>query len=44
MNSIIENHPSYVKYVVKEIALLKEMDENEIADITYNNAMKVFHL
>ena len=39
-----ENHPSYVKYVVKEIALLKEMDENEIADITYNNAMKVFHL
>ena len=39
-----ENHPSYVKYVVKEIALLKEMDENEMADITYNNAMKVFHL
>lgn len=39
-----ENQPSYVKYVVKEIANIKQMDESEVARITYENAMKVFHL
>ena len=39
-----ENQPSYVKYVVKEIANIKQMDESEVAKITYENAMKVFHL
>lgn len=39
-----ENHPSYVYYVIKQIAMLKEMDEKEIQDITYNNALRVFHL
>lgn len=39
-----ENHPSYVKYVVKEIANIKNMEESEVANITYNNAIKVFHL
>ena len=39
-----ENHPSYVKYVVKEIASIKNMEESEVASITYNNATKVFHL
>lgn len=39
-----ENHPSYVKYVVKEIATIKNMEESEVANITYNNAIKVFHL
>lgn len=39
-----ENHPSYVKYVVKEIAMIKGKEEKEIEEITYNNAMRVFHL
>ena len=39
-----ENHPSYVRYVVKEIANIKNMEESEVARITYNNAIKVFHL
>ena len=39
-----ENNPGYVYYVVKEIAMLKEKDEQEIANITHNNAKKVFHL
>ena len=39
-----ENHPSYVKYVVREIAAIKNMEESEVANITYNNATKVFHL
>lgn len=39
-----ENNPAYVYYVVKEIANLKQMDEQEVASITYANAKKVFHL
>ena len=39
-----ENHPAYVYYVVKEIALLKNMDEKEVEEITYQNAKRVFHL
>jgi len=39
-----ENHPSYVYYVVNEIANLKHMDFKEVANITEENAKKVFHL
>ena len=39
-----ENHPSYVRYIVKEIANIKNMEESEVARITYDNAIKVFHL
>ncbi len=39
-----ENHPAYVYYVVEEIAKIKNLSFNEIAQITYNNAKKVFHL
>ena len=39
-----ENKPSYVRYVIAEIASLKNMSNDEIANITYNNAKRVFHL
>ena len=39
-----ENKPYYVKYILEEIAKIKEMDINELSSITYNNAMKVFRL
>ena len=39
-----ENKPSYVRYVVNEIALLKNMSIEEVEKQTYENAMKVFHL
>ena len=39
-----ENKPSYVYYVVKEIADLKGLDINTVEEATYNNAKKVFHL
>ncbi len=39
-----ENHPSYVYYVVEEIAKIKNLSFEEVAKITYDNAKKVFHL
>ncbi len=36
------NEPSYVKYVAEQIAELREMDFEEIAQKTSDNAMKVF--
>lgn len=39
-----ENNPAYVYYVVKEIAAIKGLSEQEVAKITYENAKKVFHL
>ena len=39
-----ENRPSYVKYVLKEIATIKEMDYQELEKIVYENSLRVFHL
>ena len=39
-----ENKPSYVYYVVNEIATLKEQSFEEVAKATFENAKKVFHL
>lgn len=38
------NHPSYVIYVAKELANIKDVTYEEICNITYKNAMKVFGL
>lgn len=39
-----KNKPSYVTYVASELAKLKGLSYEEISDITYKNAMKVFNL
>ena len=39
-----ENKPSYVYYVVNEIATLKELSFEEVAKATFENAKRVFHL
>lgn len=39
-----KNQPDYVRFVVQEIATLKEMTFEDVALATYNNAKKVFHL
>ena len=39
-----ENRPSYVKYVLKEIAEIKEMNYEELEKIVYENSLRVFHL
>ena len=38
------NESSYVKYVLEEIAKIKEMDIKEVEKITTNNAIKLFNL
>ena len=38
------NEPSYVIYVAKELANIKELSYEEICDITYKNSMKVVGL
>lgn len=38
------NEPAYCIYIAKEIARLKNMDEEEIALQTYKNACKIFQL
>lgn len=38
------NHPSYVIYVAEELAKVKNITYDEICNITYNNALKVFDL
>lgn len=39
-----ENKPAYVKYVAQEIAKLREMDLDELWDITTNNAEGFFNI
>lgn len=39
-----ENRPSYVKYVLKEIAEIKKMNYEELEKIVYENSLRVFHL
>ena len=39
-----ENKPSYVYYVVQEIASLRETSFEEIENASFENARKVFHL
>lgn len=39
-----KNQPAYVYYVAEEIARIKNLSVEEIAQITTNNAKKVFHL
>ena len=39
-----ENQPSYIKYVLKEIASLKNITEDEVARITTQNAERIFNL
>lgn len=38
------NEPGYVIYAVKEIAKLKEINEEEVARVTLNNAKKTFKI
>ncbi len=38
------NESSYVKYVCKEIANLRDMSYEEIEDITYQNALRIFNI
>lgn len=38
------NQPAYVKHVAEEIARLRQMDEDEIADVTTHNFMRLFKL
>ena len=39
-----ENEPSYVKFVAEEIARLKNISFEEVADATTKNALKVFNI
>lgn len=41
---IKRNEPGYVIYAVKEIAKLKEINEEEVARVTLNSAKKVFKI
>ena len=38
------NEPKYIKLVVEEIARLKEMSVEEVAETTYNNACDLFEV
>lgn len=38
------NEPSYLKYVIKKLAIIKNVSANEIAEITTSNAEKLFNL
>ena len=38
------NNSSYISYVVREIALIKGISEEEVERITYNNALKIYGL
>ena len=37
-----KNEPSFIKYTIKRLAELKELDENEMINITSNNFEKLF--
>lgn len=38
------NEPGYTRFVVEKIAEIKKMDVHEVADITKQNAYKLFHI
>ncbi len=38
-----ENHPSYVVYVLEELAKIKNLSKEEVEKITYENALGVFN-
>ena len=38
------NEPSYLTYVIKKIAEIKELSEEEVADALYQNAKRVYNL
>lgn len=38
------NDPRNVKYIAEKVALVKEVDVEEIAEITYKNACKLFNI
>lgn len=38
------NEPSYLRYVIEKLAIIKAVSVNEIAEITTANAEKLFHL
>ena len=38
------NEPSYIRFVLEEIAKLKEMDINELEDILFKNSCSFFNV
>ena len=38
------NEPSYLTYVIKKIAEIKELSEEEVAETLYQNAKRVYNL
>jgi TatD DNase family protein len=38
------NEPLYLKYVIEEIARIKNMDENDVIEYTTNNAERIFDI
>ena len=38
------NDSSYIKYVIEEIARIKDADVEKVSDILYNNALMVYNL
>ena len=38
------NDPRNVKYMAKKVAEVKDLTVEEVAEITYNNAMEVFEI
>lgn len=38
------NKPSYIIHTLKQLALLREMDEEKVAEIAYNNACRAFQI
>jgi len=38
------NDSTYLKYVIEEIARIKNMSPQEVEDITFNNAMKMYNI
>ena len=39
-----ENQPAYIKYVAEEIASLREITQEEVAQVTTENAKTVFNI